>query len=119
MELTIYTGTPNVSDTLQNFMDLYYSLQMKYLASELLNKGLSPEQISEAVLMAVRIAKSSKIDARKHFLPVYSAIDKEIIKDCKLSQLGYGLVLMNANPNLSVVGTFQIRILKEFFKIKD
>lgn len=49
-------------------------------------------------------------------MPVYSAINQEIIQDCKLSHLGYGLVLMNANPNLSVVGDFQVNVLREFLK---
>ncbi|WP_432410104.1 hypothetical protein [Rasiella sp. SM2506] len=117
MELTIYTRRPIEADAINNFKNFYYSSQMKFLASELLNKGLSPNQISEAVQMAVAIANASKIDTSKHFMPVYSALNREIIKDCKLSQLGYGLVLMNANTNLSVVGDFQILVLKEFFNV--
>ncbi len=115
MEVTIYTIRPTEADAIKNFMNLYYSSQMKFLASELLNNGLSPNQISEAVQMAVTIANASKIDTNKHFMPVYSALNRDVIKDCKLSQLGYGLVLMNANPNLSVVGDFQVRVLKAFF----
>ena len=116
MELTIYTKRYKRIDPVQNFIELYYSLQMKYLASDLLRKGLSPEQISDAVIAAVKIAKSSGMDTRKHFLPVYSAVKHEIIKDCKLSQLGYGLVLMNAKSNLSFVGDFQVSILESSFK---
>ncbi|AUC84645.1 hypothetical protein CW731_04735 [Polaribacter sp. ALD11] len=92
---------------------------MKYLASDLLKKGLSPKQISDAVATAVKIASSSDIDTKMHFRPVYSAINQEIIRDCKLSQLGYGLVLMNANPNVSTVGNFQVNILGEFLKTRS
>ena len=89
---------------------------MKYLASDLLDKGLSPKQINEAVVMAIKIANSSGIKVYKHFMPVFSGIDHYIIQDCKLSQLGYGLVLINADVNLEVVGAFQIAILKEYLK---
>ena len=119
MELIIYSKEYNRTGTIHNFMDFYYSLQMTHLASDLLKKGLSPKQISDAVAIAVKIAKSSTIETKKHFMPVYSAINQEIIQDCKLSHLGYGLVLMNANPNLSVVGDFQVSVLNEFFKMKN
>ena len=117
MELTIYNSNYDTSESIQNFMDFYYSLQMKHLASDFLNKGLSPKQISEAVTMAIKIANSSNIDTHKHFKPVYSAIDQEIIKDCKLSHLGYGLVLMNADKNLPAVSEFQMDILNNFLKV--
>tara|TARA_R110000868_G_scaffold257374_3_gene514484 strand:+ start:8523 stop:8825 length:303 start_codon:yes stop_codon:yes gene_type:complete len=100
-------------------MAFYYSLQMTHLASDLLNKGLSPKQISDAIVMAVKIAKSSGIGTRKHFMPIYSALKQEIIQDCKLSHLGYGLVLINASPNLSAVGDFQVNVLKAFFNLKN
>jgi hypothetical protein len=116
MELIIYTGERETSDTIQNFMDFYYGLKMKYLASDLLKKGLSLEQISDALKLAVKVASSSGVGVYKHFMPIYSSINREIIKDCKLSTLGYGLVLMNANPNLSVVGDFQVNILKDFYR---
>jgi hypothetical protein len=116
MELAIYPREINMFNTIQNFMDSYYSLKMKYFASDLLDEGLTPKQISDAVIVAVRIASASGIDMHKHFMPMYSAIYHEIIKDCKLSHLGYGLVLMNANPNLSVVGNFQVSVLNEFLK---
>ena len=87
---------------------------MPYLASDLLDKGLSPEQISDAVLKAMKIGKSSRIKIRKHFMPVFTEVNKEVISDCKLSKLGYGLVLLNANPELSIVGEWQISIINSF-----
>tara|TARA_R110001606_G_scaffold127628_1_gene261962 strand:- start:869 stop:1219 length:351 start_codon:yes stop_codon:yes gene_type:complete len=116
MELTIYTNEYDTADTIRNFMDFYYNLQMEHLASDLLRKGLSPKQISDAVTLAVKIANTAGIETQKHFKLIYSAIHQEIIQDCKLSHLGYGLVLMNANPDLKVVGDFQVRVLNEFFK---
>lgn len=116
MELLIYTKRYDVSDAIQNFKDIYYAINMKYLASDLLDKGLSPEQITAAVAMAIKVANSSGIDPHKHFMPVFSGIDQGIIQDCKLSRLGYGLVMMNANVNLTVVGAFQVDVLKGYLK---
>ena len=66
--------------------------------------------------MAIKIANSSGIESYKHFMPVFSGTDETIIQDCKLSNLGYGLVLINADANLPVVGEFQVAILKKYLK---
>lgn len=48
-------------------------------------------------------------------MPVYSGLNEQIVQDCKLSHLGgYGLVIMNADKSLPLVGSFQVDILKEF-----
>ncbi len=113
MEIAIFTKAQR-PDSIDNFMDFYYSLRMKHLASDLLNKGLSPQQIGYAVLRAIGVGKSSGLDIRQHFMPVFSGLDKEIVNDCKLSHLGYGLVLMNADVEISLVGDFQISVLKKY-----
>ncbi|WP_179374836.1 hypothetical protein [Winogradskyella wichelsiae] len=116
MELSIYTGVYDITDTVQNFMNVYYATHMNYLASDLLKKGLSPEQINKAVTIAIKVANTSGIEAHKHFLPVYSGLREGIIQDCKLSHLGYGLVLLNADPSATVVSEFQVDVLKSFIK---
>ncbi|WP_299107682.1 hypothetical protein [uncultured Winogradskyella sp.] len=114
MELAIYTTTYDIADTVQNFMNIYYATHMKYLASDLLDKGLSPVQISDAISAAIKVANSSGIEAHKHFMPVFSGLKDGIIQDCKLSDLGYGLVMMNADPSLPVVSEFQVDILNDY-----
>jgi len=114
MEITFFTREYKNVDSIAHFIDFYYSLQLKYLASDLLNQGLSPKQISDAVVKAIGIGKSSGLNLREHFRPVFSGIDKEIINDCKLSHLAYGLVLLNADTNLSIVGNFQVDILQQY-----
>lgn len=116
MELSIYSRTYNKSNTILNFIDLYNRLNMSHLASDLLDKGLSPKQISEAVGAAIKIAKASKIETNAHFMPVFSGLNQNIIEDCKLSHLGYGLVLMNADSNLTVVADFQVDVLKLYIQ---
>lgn len=114
MEMTILTNDYRPGDSIANFMDFYYSLRMKYLASDLLEQGLTPLQISDAVLKAINVGRSAGLELYQHFKPVFSGIDKEIINDCKLSHLGYGLVLMNADTGLSVVGDFQVSVLQQY-----
>jgi hypothetical protein len=105
-----YHQNPSIDD----FLNLYYSLSMRHLASDLLEKGLSPKQINQAVISAIKIANSSGLETRKHFKPMFSGTKQDIVKDCKLSHLGYGLVLLNADRDLSVVGMFQVGLLEEF-----
>ena len=116
MELVIYSERYYVADAVQNFMDFYYAINMKYLASDLLDKGLSPKQITAAVAMAIKVANSSGIENYKHFMPVFSGINHEILQDCKLSDLGYLLVLINADVNLPIVGKFQVDVLKKYLE---
>ena len=114
MEISIFHKDFSTADSIVHFIDFYYSLRMKYLASDLLAQGLTPEQISDAVVRAINIGKSSGLDIGQHFRPVFSGIEKEIISDCKLSHLAYGLVLMNADVGLPVVGDFQVSILQKY-----
>lgn len=114
MELLIYSRTYDQADAARNFIDFYYSLQMKHLASDLLDKDFSPKQISEAVTRAIKIANALGVEVHKHFRPVFSGIRQDIIQDCKLSDMGFGLVLMNADTSLSVVGEFQLKVLKKY-----
>lgn len=114
MELLIYQNKYNKPDAINNFLDFYYYIHLNHLASDLLKKGLSPNQISEAVLKAIKIGKSSGLEIQKHFIPVFTDKNKEIINDCKLSKLAYGLVLLNASPDLSSVGKWQIKLLKKY-----
>ena len=114
MELAIYSSTYDMEDTIQTFMNFYHAINLNHLASDLLEKGLSANQINDAVLEAIKVAKSSGIDTNKHFMPVFSGLGHGIIQDCKLSHLGYGLVLMNADTSLPVVSEFQIDVLKGY-----
>ena len=116
MELLIYKKEYDQADAILNFVDFYHSLNMKHLASDLLDKGLSPKQISEAIVAAIKIANVSKIETNAHFMPVFSGINQNIIEDCKLSNLAYGLVLINADSNLSVVGEFQVDVLQRYLE---
>ena len=114
MEMTIFIKDIRPVDSIARFMDFYHSLQMNYLASDLLDQGLSPQQISDAVIKAINIGKASGLVLNQHFKPIFSGIEREIINDCKLSHLAYGLVMINADVELSVVGDFQVSLLQSY-----
>lgn len=116
MEIMLSTREYRTANSIADFLDFYYSLHLDHLASDLLEKGLTPNQINDAITKAMNAGKSSGIDLRKHFMPVFSGTDKEIIRDCKLSHLGYGLVLMNADTGLPVVGDFQVTVLRNYLR---
>lgn len=114
MEMTVFINDFRPVDSIARFMDFYYSMQMKYLASDLLQQGLSPKQISDAVIKAINIGKATGLELNQHFKPVFSGIEREIVNDCKLSHLAYGLVMINADVELSVVGDFQVSLLQSY-----
>lgn len=114
MDLLIYQKEYHQADAIEHFLGFYYNLKLSHLASDLLEEGLSPKQISDAVLKAIKVGKSSGLEIRQHFMPVFTDLKREIISDCKLSQLGYGLVLLNADPDQKAVGKWQIKVLESY-----
>jgi hypothetical protein len=114
MNIVIHHIQNEVEDSLTNFRNLYFNGQMKYFASDLLQEGLSPTAIRDAVQKAIRICNISDLEVRAHFQPVYTEMKGTIIKDCKLSQLGYGLVMLNAEETLPIVAQWQLKVVKNF-----
>jgi len=114
MEISIFNSDNRTIDSIANFLDFYYSFRLKHLASDLLEQGLSPEQITEAVVKAMTVGGSSGLEIDQHFRPVFTGIEKHVVSDCKLSHLACGLVLMNADAGLQVVGNFQLSVLQQY-----
>jgi len=113
MNLIIYKKRyPNAS-FITNFRTQYYfNKEMKHLASDLLEDGFTPPQITKAVQKAMAAARTANLAIEQHFFPVYTDLEGNLVKDCKLSNIGYGLVLMNGNVNLPIVAEWQLKILK-------
>lgn len=118
MVLTIFGHESKPMDSIAFFLDYYYTSNLSFMASDLLRSGLTPNQISEAVDRAVTVGKASGLKLHQHFKPLFSGVDNEIIKDCRLSRLAYGLVLMNADIDLKVVGNFQLCLLQQYLNNK-
>jgi hypothetical protein len=56
------------------------------------------------------------MELRQHFFPVYTQVDGMLMNDCKLSQLGYGLVLLNADVNNPNTAQWQVRVMKFYLE---
>jgi hypothetical protein len=114
MQVVLYQSAYNTSDQLDQFLDIYLYKQMPYFASDLLEGGLSPNQITQAVSRAMLAGETAGISVRRHFIPVYTQHRKGLIKDCKLSKLGYALVLLNAEVSNPIVAKWQMQVLEQY-----
>lgn len=72
MELLIATKKYEDNDAVQNFMDFYHSLNTNHLSSNLLDKGLSSNQTSDAVVADLKITKVAKLEVNAHFMTVFN-----------------------------------------------
>ena len=115
MAIIIHHTKYNVESSFDKFLDMLYSKEMKYLASDLLHKGFKPSDIQDALKRAVIIGRTSGLETRKHFAPLYTQIDGQLYSDCKLSRLGYALVILNARPNLTATSIWQMKVLENYF----
>jgi len=116
MELVIYKEAQGNESTIEGFLEMFYDIQMKYLASDLFIQGLDYEDVEKAIMRAIRIAQSAGLKVDQHFKLVYSQMGTTLVKDCKLSELGYALVLINANPNNRYVAEGQLKMLNAFLQ---
>lgn len=103
-----------VAEALQYIEDLVYGAQMPYLASDLLDRGLAPGEVVEAVRRAMMACERGGLPVRRHFQMVYTSRGGSLMRDCKLSGLGYALTLLNASPRHPRVAEWQLRVLRHY-----
>lgn len=113
MEVIVYQKQYKNNNTIDNFINSIYHLGMKHLASDLLVKNLSPEDIKTAVKKAILASENSGLDAKKHFQPIISVSENTSFLDCRLSRLGYTMVLLNVEPKNEFIANFQVQIAKQ------
>lgn len=114
MEIIVYHDRYYSEDSLEEFLDVLFYRGMDYFASDLLDKGLTPKDLSEAIKRSMLAGKTAGLELRRHFIPVYTQFEGALVKDCKLSKLGYALLLMNANVANPVVANWQVQVLERF-----
>lgn len=115
MKVVVFNQSSAYDNSIDDFVSIAYTSQMKYLASDLLEKGLTAREITTAVRRAMLVAKSAGLNLRLHFAPIYTHTMSGTVRDCKLSKMAYGLVLMNANPQNETVGKWQLKVLETYF----
>ncbi|WP_017732767.1 hypothetical protein [Nafulsella turpanensis] len=88
---------------------------LQFYASEIQKElGFSMNsQLSEAVRRAMSVCRSQQLSLDHHFKAVYRCRKNEIVKDWKLSKLGYCLVMLNCDPVFPEVARLQLRLLRK------
>lgn len=117
MEVILYQNKYNTNESIESFIDLLYCSKMNYLASDLLHVGLSSSDIQDAINRALIVSINSDVKIRKHFAPMYTQVDGQVFRDCKLSEVGYSLVLLNARPDLKATGKWQMKVIANMLKL--
>lgn len=114
MDVIIYREDYDTETSIEHFLNALFQQQLTYFASDLLEHGLSPASITNAVRKAMLAARAAKLNLRQHFQLLYTATHENLIRDCKLSRLGYALVLLNADVKNPMTASWQIKVLKHF-----
>lgn len=114
MDLVVYhDGLFEESESFSDFLDSLRARSMNYLASSLLEEGLSPRDIVEAVRRATTVCRTGGLPVEEHFKPVYSSYRGSLVRDCKLSRIGFLLTAINARPDHDLTARWQIRLLEK------
>ncbi len=111
-----FRAEDDVADALQYIEELVYGAQMPYLAGDLLDRGLGPGEVVEAVRRAMMACERAALPVRRHFQLVYTSRGGSLVRDCKLSRLGYALTLLNASPRHPEVAEWQLRVLRHYLE---
>jgi len=99
------------SKSMDQFLEMVHSCQMRYWASDLLAKGLTPDEIRNAVRRGMMACTSSGTDYHHHFQLMYTSSSEGVsFDDCKMSRLGYQLTILNASPSNKYVASIQIKL---------
>ena len=99
------------NQSLEYFLDMVNRSQMRYWASDLLAKGLKPDEIRKAVRRAMVACTNNDLDFHRHFHLMYTSSTQGVsFDDCKMTKLGYRLTILNANPQNKYVARFQIKL---------
>ncbi len=115
MPVILYQSISEEENGFQAFLDTLRNSQLLYLASDLLDKGLSPKDLTDAMQRAMIVCKTGGKQVEDHFLPIYSYYRGQMVNDCKLSSLGYALILLNARADNRTVAEWQLEVLDRVF----
>ena len=116
IDISLYHPKESLGEALEDFLNLYHGSHMHRLASDLLKEGLSVKDIMEAVRRAMSACRTEGIDLRPHFQLVYTQVEGSLVRDCKLSDFGYALVMMNGPAGHPSVVRWQVSLASQFLK---
>lgn len=114
MDIIVYDKWYDKNDAIEHFLDVFYSKNLTFLASDLLDKGVELNDLQQSLKKAIIAAKTLDLNISHHFKPVYTHKNNLLLKDFKLSKLGFVLVMLNANPNNVLIANLQLALAKMF-----
>ncbi len=117
IDISVYHPKESLDEALENFLNLYHGGHMHRLASDLLDEGLSVKEIMEAVRRAMTVCRTNGLDLRPHFQLVYTQLGGTLVRDCKLSDFGYSLVMMNGPSDHPSVANWQVKMAMQFHQL--
>lgn len=108
-EIGLFQDENNL-ENIDLFLSHCYGRELKYFASDLLNEGIQAQSISYAVKASIAMADTGGLEVIKHFRPVYSYAKGKLIPDCRLSRIGWNLLLLNLPPADPAVTRIKLRL---------
>ncbi len=113
LNLPAYRPAETLDEVFDEFFTAFFSRNMPCLASDLLNEGFQEPEIVESVRRAMAVLSSVGLDTRRHFQLISTVQNGMEVRDCKLTALGYAMVLMNGPAENATVGNWQLQLLHQ------
>jgi len=96
----------------EHLEDSFIAKNLTHYASELLGKGLyDEEELDTALHKAMNALTRASLPVVKHFRVVYVSEQGIIKRDWMVSDLGYRLIIFNADVSNPVVAKLQVEVL--------
>ena len=100
------------SSLFKHLEDRFVTRDLTHYASELLNQGLHDEsELDNALHKAITAALIARLPVIRHFREVYVSEKGNIKKDWMVSDLGYRLIIFNADVSNPVIAKLQVEVL--------
>jgi hypothetical protein len=105
----VYGDSETFFDHLQ---ESFLTMELTHYASELLSQGIHDEsELDLALHKAITALTKARLPVVKHFREVYVSEEGMIKKDWMVSDLGYRLIVFNADVSNPVVAKLQVEVL--------
>jgi hypothetical protein len=114
MGIVVYQKWYNKGDAIEHFIDMFYTKNLTFLASDLLDKGVELKDLNKSLNKAMTAAKTLDLEISHHFKPIYTQKNNHILEDFKLSKIGFVLVMINCNPKNKLIANLQLSLAKMF-----
>ena len=105
------------SPSIEAFRNAVEDMRLIFKASRLCEAGMtSLDELTRAVEQAMKVCIIGGIPIRNHFKAYYIADEnhREMIKDWKLSKLGFALVMLNGDIENPMVGKLQLELIQKY-----